>query len=132
MVAHDDLVVIRHAGSEVIRHAAVGPGEVALGPLADADRRPTRRVRPRTAAEVAFLGFGPAAETFLRSADAAGTLRLEHELRDIAELEAVWVAPRSCVHWSVGRVSVASKPPTYAPSCSRAAVCRRRSGPVSS
>jgi hypothetical protein len=90
VVAHDHLVVIRHAGSDVIRHAAVGPGEVALGPLADANRRPTRGVRPRTAAEVAFLGLGPAAETFLRSAAAAGTLRLEHELREIAELEAVW------------------------------------------
>jgi hypothetical protein len=90
VVAHDDLVVIRHAGAEVIRHTAVGPGEVALGPLADADRRPRRGVRPRTAAEVAFLGLGPAAETFLRSAAAAGTLRLEHDLREIAELEAVW------------------------------------------
>jgi transposase len=84
VVAHDDLVVIRHAGAEVIRHAAAGPGEVTLGPLADAERRPTRGVRPRTAAEVAFLGLGPAAETFLR------TLRLEHELREIAELDAVW------------------------------------------
>lgn len=47
-------------------------------------------MRPRTAAEVAFLGLGPAAETFLRSAAAAGTLRLEHELREIAEREVVW------------------------------------------
>jgi hypothetical protein len=70
------------AGSlvDVIRHAAVGPGEVALGPLTDADRRPTRGARPRTAAEVAFPGLGPAAETFLRSAAAAGTLR-KHALR---------------------------------------------------
>jgi hypothetical protein len=90
IMAHDDVVVIRQAGTEVIRHTAVGPGEVALGPLADAQRQPTRGVRPRTAAEVAFLGLGPAAETFLRSAAAAGTLRLEHELREIAELEAVW------------------------------------------
>ena len=35
----------------------------------------------RTAAEIAFLGLGPVAETFLRAAAAAGTLRLEHELR---------------------------------------------------
>ena len=39
---------------------------------------------------MAFLGLGPAAETFLRTAAAAGTLRLEHELREIARLEAVW------------------------------------------
>lgn len=90
IVAHDDVVVIRQAGAEVIRHTAVGPGEVALGALADAQRQPARSVRPRTAAEVAFLGLGPAAESFLRTAAAAGTLRLEHELREIAELEAVW------------------------------------------
>ena len=47
-------------------------------------------MRPRTAAEVAFIGLGPAAEIFLRSAAAAGTLRLEHELTEIVELEAAW------------------------------------------
>jgi hypothetical protein len=93
IMAHDDVVVIRQAGAEVIRHTAVGPGEVALGTLADAQRQPARGVRPRTAAEVAFLGLGPSAETFLRSAAAAGTLRLEHELREIAELDAVWGRP---------------------------------------
>ena len=72
IMAHDDVVVIRQAGAEIIRHTAVGPGEVALGTLADAHRSPTRGVRPRTAAEVAFLGLGPAAETFLRTAAAAG------------------------------------------------------------
>ena len=46
--------------------------------------------RPRTAAEVAFIGLGPTAEAFLRSAAAAGTLRLEHELAAIVELVAVW------------------------------------------
>jgi hypothetical protein len=93
IVAHDDVVAIRHTGDEVIRHTAVGPGEVALGPVADVHRQPARGVRPRTAAEVAFLGLGPAAETFLRSAAAAGALRLEHELREIADLEAVWGRP---------------------------------------
>jgi len=39
---------------------------------------------------VAFLGLGPIAETFLRSAAAAGTQRLEHELTEIVELEAAW------------------------------------------
>jgi transposase len=90
IVAHEDLVVIRHAGAEVIRHTPVGPGEVALGSLVDPRRQPARGVRPRTAAEVAFLGLGPAAEAFLRAAAAAGTLRLEHELADIAALEAAW------------------------------------------
>jgi len=63
---------------------------VAFGDLADPDRRPTRGIRPRTAAEVAVLGLGPAAETFLRSVAAAGTLRLEHGLVAIVELVAVW------------------------------------------
>jgi transposase len=93
IVAHEDLVVIRHAGAEVIRHTPVGPGEVAFGALVDPTRQPARGVRPRTAAEVAFLGLGPAAEAFLRAAAAAGTLRLEHELKDIADLEAVWGRP---------------------------------------
>jgi hypothetical protein len=90
IVAHEDLVVIRHAGAEIVRHLVVGPGEVAFGSLASASRQPARGVRPRTAAEVAFIGLGPAAETFLRSAAAAGTLRLEHELTEIVELEAAW------------------------------------------
>jgi hypothetical protein len=88
--AQEDQVVISYAGTEVVRHEPVGPGEVAFGGLADPDRRPTRGIRPRTPAEVAFLGLGPAAETFLRRAAAAGTLRLEHELAAIVELVPVW------------------------------------------
>jgi hypothetical protein len=90
VLATEDRVVIRFAGVEVVRHDPVGPGEVAFGELGDRDRRPTRGIRPRSAAEIAFLGLGPAAETFLRSAAAAGTLRLEHELAAIVELVAVW------------------------------------------
>ncbi len=103
VLAHEDKVVIRHAGAEVIRHDPVGPGEVALGGLADAERRPTRGIRPRTAAEVAFLGLGPSAEAFLRSAAAAGTLRLEHELAGIVELVPVW--SREPVMTAVGRAT---------------------------
>ena len=44
-------------------------------------------MRPRTAAEVAFLGLGPVAEAFLRAAAAAGTTRLSGELAAIVELE---------------------------------------------
>ena len=88
--AQEDQVVISYAGAEVVRHDVKGPGEVAFGGLADPDRRPTRGIRPRTAAEVAFIGLGPVADAFLRSAAAAGTLRLEHELAAIVELVAVW------------------------------------------
>jgi hypothetical protein len=103
VVAHEQQVVIRHAGAEVVRHDPVGPGEVAFGGLADPDRRPTRGIRPRTAAEIAFLGLGPTAETFLRTAAAAGTLRLEHELAAIVELVPVW--SREAVIKALGRAT---------------------------
>ena len=101
--AQEDQVVISYAGAEVVRHDPVGPGEVAFGGLADPDRRPTRGIRPRTAAEVAFLGLGPDAETFLRTAAAAGTLRLEHELAAIVELVPVWT--REAVSTALGRAT---------------------------
>ena len=44
----------------------------------------------RRNAAIAFIGLGPVTEAFLRSAAAAGTLRLEYELAAIAELVAVW------------------------------------------
>jgi hypothetical protein len=50
-------------------------------------RKPARAVRPRTAAEVAFLGLGPVAEAFLRAAAAAGTTKLPTELAIVVELE---------------------------------------------
>jgi len=103
VVAHEEKVVIRHAGNEVVRHDPVGPGEVAFGDLADPDRRPTRGIRPRTAAEIAFLGLGPVAETFLRAAAAAGTLRLEHELAEIVELVPVWT--RQAVSQALSRAT---------------------------
>jgi hypothetical protein len=103
VLAAEDKVVIRHAGVEVVCHDPVGPGEVAFGELGDPERRPTRGIRPRSAVEIAFLGLGPAAETFLRSAAAAGTLRLEHELEAIVELVAVW--SRDAVITALGRAT---------------------------
>lgn len=90
VVAAEGTVCIRHAGTEVIRHDAVAPGEVACGDLMATDRRPTRAVRPRTPTAVAFLGMGPAAEAFLRTAAAAGTARLASELAAILDLEPGW------------------------------------------
>jgi transposase len=90
VAASEDKIIIRHGGGEIVRHEPVGPGEVAFGALADPARRPTRGVRPRTSAEIAFLGLGPSAESFLRSAAAAGTLRLESELAAIVELVPIW------------------------------------------
>jgi hypothetical protein len=70
----------------------VAPGECSIiddhygGPR----RRPARAVRPRSGAERAFLGLGPAAESFLRAAAAAGTSKLGTELAHICALEAAW------------------------------------------
>jgi transposase len=88
--ADDGAVIISAAGTEVVRHLPVAPGEVALGSLALEMRRPARAVRPRTAIEIAFLSLGPSAEAFIRAAAAAGTLRLESELSQIVALEAAW------------------------------------------
>jgi hypothetical protein len=90
VAASEDKIVIQHAGAEIVRHDPVGPGEVAFGNYADPKRRPTRGIRPRTSVEVAFLGLGPVAETFLRRAATAGTLRLESELARIVELVPIW------------------------------------------
>ena len=82
-------LVIRHRDTEVARHRLVGPGELSLhdahygGPA----QKPARALRPRTAAELAFLDLGPVAEAFLRTAAAAGTTKLPSELASIVELE---------------------------------------------
>jgi len=82
-------LLVRHRGTEIARHRIVGPGELSLvddhygGPA----RRPTRALRPRTPAEIAFLTLGPVAEAFLRAAAAAGTTKLPTELGIIVELE---------------------------------------------
>lgn len=92
-VACSDGEVIVYAGDrEVARHALVAPGECSIK---DAhydrpSRRPRRAVRPRSAAERAFLALGPVAEAFLRAAAAAGTPRLEAELAEIAGLHPGW------------------------------------------
>ena len=82
-------LVIRERDSDIARHRLVGPGELSLD---DAHydrpaRKPARALRPRTPAELAFLGLGPVAEAFLRAAAAAGTTRLPSELATIVELE---------------------------------------------
>ena len=85
-------VVIQQGAVEVARHRVVSPGEVALRDehYGGARARPSRAVRPRTPGEVAFLGLGPTAETFLRAAAAAGTARLEAELGEIVTLADAW------------------------------------------
>jgi hypothetical protein len=81
-------LAIVHAGTEIARHRLVGPGEMSLEEkhYGRPARKPLRAVRPRTAAEVAFLGLGPVAEAYLRAAAAAGTTKLPAELEAIVDL----------------------------------------------
>ena len=130
VAATEDKIVIQHAGAEIVCHDPVGPGEVAFGEYADPKRRPTRGIRPRTSVEVAFLGLGPVAETFLRRAATAGTLRLESELAGIVELVPIWGPDTSSEHSIVRLDSDGSKrrmcPPFWMP----AAVCPPRCAPA--
>ena len=83
-------LMVSAAGSEIARHRLVGPGEMSLldAHYGRAAAAPVRAIRPRTPAEIAFLGLGPVAAAFLRAAAAAGTSRLAGELELIADLEA--------------------------------------------
>ncbi|MHB8695985.1 MAG: IS21 family transposase [Solirubrobacteraceae bacterium] len=89
VAAIDGEIVITQQGTEIARHLAVAPGEASIldahygGPRS----RPARAVRPRNAAERAFVALGDPAEQFLRAAAAAGTARLGSELAEIASLE---------------------------------------------
>ena len=82
-------LLITDRGTEVARHRLVGPGELSLqdAHYGGSRTRPSRALRPRTPAEVAFLSLGSLAEAFLRAAAAAGTPRLASELAAILDLE---------------------------------------------
>jgi transposase len=92
VVVADDEIHVHHRNDLVAVHPVVAPGECSIiddhygGPR----RTPARAVRPRSGAERAFLGLGPAAESFLRAAAAAGTSKLGTELAHICALEAAW------------------------------------------
>ncbi|HSW43738.1 MAG TPA: IS21 family transposase, partial [Patescibacteria group bacterium] len=91
VVAGGELVISADA-AEVARHRLVGPGELSLHDAHYPGRSPVpvRAIRPRTPAEVAFLGLGPAATGFLRAAAASGAPRLAGEIADIVALEAAY------------------------------------------
>lgn len=81
-------LVIAKGDTEIARHRIVGPGEMSLVDehYGRPARKPARALRPRSAAEVAFLGLGPVAEAYLRAAAMAGTTKLSGELAIIVEL----------------------------------------------
>lgn len=90
VVAGGELLIRSAAGAEIACHRLVGPGEMSLldAHYGGHARVPARAIRPRTPAEIAFLGLGPVAAAFLRAAAAAGTSRLAGELGLIGDLEA--------------------------------------------
>lgn len=87
---HDGRVrVIDEEGEIVADHPVVAPGEASvLDDHYGGPRRPPLPVRPKTAAETAFVGLGPAAEAFIKGAAAAGVTRLGAELTELAALQA--------------------------------------------
>jgi len=92
LLVADGELVVSAGGTEIARHRLVGPGEMSLldAHYGRAAVAPVRAIRPRTPAEIAFIGLGPVAEGFLRAAAASGTPRLAGEIADIVALEAAY------------------------------------------
>ncbi|MBA4370880.1 MAG: IS21 family transposase [Coriobacteriaceae bacterium] len=82
-------LLIRDGGQEIARHRLVSPGEMSLDDAHYPKHAavPSRAIRPRTPAEIVFMGLGPAAGPFLRAAAASGMARLAGEIADIVALE---------------------------------------------
>lgn len=92
VVVQDGEIVIGLDGNEIARHRAQPPGghSICDEHYTGSVRPPARAIRVRTETERAFLALGSVAESFLRTAAAAGTARLAGELADIVGLEASW------------------------------------------
>ena len=89
------LLITEVATGEVVAgHALAAPGEASVldehygGPRP----APRRAVRPKTAAEKAFVALGPAAEAFLTGSAASGNTKLAGDLGDLGELAALRAA----------------------------------------
>jgi transposase len=84
------LVTASATGEVVAEHVPVAPGEASVldahyGGPRPAPRRP---VRPKTAAEKAFVTLGPVAEQFIAGSAASGNTRLASDLGELAALRA--------------------------------------------
>jgi transposase len=90
VAAVDDRIEVWHEEHLVASHRLVPPGGTSIMDehYDRPARKPQRAVRPRTAAEKAFLALGADAEAFLRAAAAAGTTRLPTHLAGIVALQA--------------------------------------------
>jgi transposase len=84
-------IVAPGTGEVLAEHPLMAPGEASvLDAHYDRPRpnAPARKVIPRSAAEQAFCGLGPVAESWLRNAAASGNTRLGPELAELAALQA--------------------------------------------
>ena len=84
-------VLIPQTGEVLAEHPLMAPGgSSVLDAHYDRPRpnTPTRKITPRSTAELAFCSLGPAAERWLRSAAASGNTRLAPELEELAGLTA--------------------------------------------
>lgn len=86
----DDVVSISLHDEVIATHLLAAPGEDSVDDAHYGGPRPAprRAVRPKTAAEKAFCGLGPVAETFIKRAAAAGMTRLKGDLEELSCLEA--------------------------------------------
>jgi hypothetical protein len=87
-----DGVITIVLGEEVIaEHLVVPPGETSIDDAHYGGPRPlpTRAVRPKSAAEKAFCGLGPAAVAFIKGAAAHGMTGLARDLDELCQLEAI-------------------------------------------
>lgn len=86
----DGVVQVVLLGAVIAEHRVVSPGETSVDDDHYGGPRPAprRAVRPKTAAEIAFCGLGPAAETFIKAAAAAGITSLAGDLDELTGLEA--------------------------------------------
>ena len=89
-VAFECVVMAVFLGEIIAEHRLVAPGETAIcddhygGPRP----LPARAVRPKTAAEKAFVALGPAAEDFIKAAAARGSTSLAGDLVELCAMEA--------------------------------------------
>ena len=90
VAAVDEKVRVSTAGELVAEHPLQPPGGSSISDehYPSPARTPRRAVRPRSAAETAFLALGAPAEAFLRAAAAAGTPRLAGQLAELVDLDA--------------------------------------------
>jgi transposase len=86
----DGVIQVVLLGAVIAEHRVVSPGEASINDDHYGGPRPApaRAVRPKTPAEIAFCAMGPAAETFLKAAAAAGITSLAGDLDELAAMEA--------------------------------------------